>query len=189
MLEGMQLATIFEGATFATVLVVGLMALRYWIQGSPERARVRNERKSIDMIDMDKRLADYADQVKDFRNEVHGLRNDLQLALAELLTSDKLSDQRSNWINDMLFIIELLIAELERLDPKSAIVKQAKMMLRRIKEQGNDPSKTEAMNIAETAVRDAKQTVRSAEHTVIEISADEAVIKANEVKIEEAKKP
>ncbi len=188
MFEDMQLNTILNGATLFTVLVAGLMTTRYWIQGSPERSRVRNERKTIDMVDMDKRLADYADQVKDFRKEVHGLRNELQTALAEQLTSDKLSDQRSNWINDMLFIIELLIAELERLDPKSAIVKQAKMMLKRIKDQGTDPSKTEAMNIAETAVRDAKQTVRSAEHTVVEISADEAVIKANAVKIEEAKK-
>ncbi len=188
MFEYLQLGTIFQGATFFTVLAAGLIALRYWIQGHPERSRVKNERKTIDMGEMDKRLADYADQVKDFRKEVHGLRNELQTALAEQLTSDKLSDQRSNWINDMLFIIELLIAELDRLDPKSPTVKQAKMMLKRIKAQGTDPLKTEAMNTAETAVRDAKQTVRSAEHTVVEITADEAVIKANAVKIEDAKK-
>ncbi len=187
-MDELQLATVFEGVTAATVIFAAFMALRYWIQGSPERSRVRNETKVLDISEMDKRLADYAQQVKDFRTEVHSLREDLQKALAEQLTSDKLSDQRSNWINDMLFIIELLITELERIDPKSAIVKQAKMMLKRIKAQGTDPLKSESLNIAETAVRDAKQTVRSAEHTVVEITADEAVIKAAEVKIVDEKK-
>ncbi len=187
-MDEMQLATIFEGATAATVIFAAFMALRYWIQGSPDRSRVANETKVLDMAAMDKRLSDYAQQVRDFREEVHGLRNDLQTALAEGVISDKLSDQRSNWINDMMFIIELLISELERIDSKSMIVKQARSMLKRIKGQGTDPLKSESLNNAETAVRDAKQTVRSAEHTVVEINADEAVIKANEVKVEDAKK-
>ncbi len=183
-----QLSTLFDGATFATVLVVAFMALRSWIQGLSDRGRVRNETKVLDMAEMDKRLADYDQQVKDFREEVHGLRQDLQKALAEQLTSDKLSDQRSNWINDMMFIIELLISELERIDSKSQIVKQARTMLKRIKEQGTDPSKSEVHNAAEIAARDARQSARSAEHTVIEIAADEAVVKATEAKDGEAKK-
>ncbi len=173
MFETLQLGTFFQGATFFTVLAAGLMALRYWIQGSPERARVRNERKTIDMGEMDKRLADYAEQIKDFRKEVHGLRQDLQKALAVQLTSDKVSDQRSNWIDDMLFIIELLISELERLDPKSPIVKQAKGMLKRMTSTSGDAGKSEARNATETAARDARQSARSAEHAVVEVAANE----------------
>ncbi len=166
---GFQLGTIFQGIAIALITALGI-----WIKYAPERGRVANERKTIDMAEMDKILADYAEQVKSFRSEVHGLRNELHTAVTELLASDKISDQRSNWINDMMFIIELLVAELDRIDPKSLIVKQAKGMLRRISEQGKDPKKSEALNIAETAVRDAHQTVRSAEHTVVEINADEA---------------
>ncbi len=173
-IEGFQLGTVFQGATFAAIVTAILTAVGIWLKYAPERGRVANERKTIDMAEMDKILADYADQVKAFRSEVHGLRHELHTAVAELLASDKISDQRSNWINDMMFIIELLIAELERIDPKSLIIKQAKAMLKRINEQGKDPKKSQALNIAETAVRDAHQTVRSTEHAVTEINVQEA---------------
>ncbi len=173
-IEGFQLGTVFQGATFAAIITAILTALGIWIKYAPERGRVANERKTIDMAEMDKILADYAEQVKAFRIEVHTLRNELHGAVAELLASDKISDQRSNWINDMMFIIELLIAELERIDPKSLIIKQARAMLKRISDQGKDPKKSEALNIAETAVRDAHQTVRSTEHAVTEINVQEA---------------
>ncbi len=171
---GLPLGTVPQWGAFASLLAILAGCVTVFIRGMPERGRVANERKTIDMAEMDKILADYAEQVKAFRIEVQGLRNDLHGAVAELLASDKISDQRSNWINDMMFIIELLIAELERLDPKSLIVKQAKGMLKRISDQGKDPKKSEALNIAETAVRDAHQTVRSTEHAVTEINVQEA---------------
>lgn len=147
--------------------------LIWWIKTGPERGRVANERKQIDITEMDKVLADYAKQIAEFRKEVHGYKNEVQAVRGELWASERLSSQRNNWNSDMVFIIELLISELERLDPKSAIVKQAKAMIKRM--GVDDPNKSDALNTAETAVRDAKQTVRSTEHAVDEINATEAI--------------
>lgn len=171
-LFGFPLGTVFQGGTFAVLLMIlGTVAARY-VQGMPDRQRAGNESKALNIGEMETILADYAEQIKTFRAEVHGYRNELQAVRGELLASDKISSQRSDRINNMVFIIELLISELERLDPSSVIVKQAKAMLRHM--AGGDPKKSEALNVAETAVADAKQTVRSAENTVVEISVNEA---------------
>ncbi len=72
----------------------------------------------------------------------------------------------------MEIIIELLITELERLDPNSVIVRQAKLMLKRM--NVGDPNKSDALNTAEGAVKDAKQTLRSTQETCDEVKQSEA---------------
>jgi len=174
---GLQLGTIFQGATFAAIITAIMGALGIWIKYGPERGRVSNERKELELSEMEKALAAYAEQIKVFRDEVHKYRNELQAVQGELHTSDKISSQRSNWVNDLVFVIELLIAELETDKPKSLAVKQAKEVIKRM--GAGDPAKTDAMNTAESAVRDAQQTLRSTEHTVVEIKADEAKVAKN----------
>lgn len=167
--------TTAQWAQFAALLAIIMGGIRVWIKGLPERGRVANERKVIEISETDRLIASYEVTVKAFRAEVHGYRNDLQAVQGELLASDKVSSQRHNWINDMMFIIELLITELERLDPKSPTVKQAKAMLKRMGGgSGDDAAKSEAMNVAETAARDARQTVRSTELAVEVVAAKEA---------------
>ena len=170
-LFGLPVGTALQGGTFLTAIVaLGI----WWIRGAPDRHRAKNETKLIDASEMEKVLADYATQVKAFRVEVHALRNELQALQGELRASDKVSQQRNERISTMELIIELLITELERLDPNSVIVRQAKMMMRRISGGFQDPTKSHEMNSAEAAVADAKQTVSSAERTVVEIEANEA---------------
>lgn len=169
---GLNLGTPLQGGILAALLGMLGLALRAFVVGMPERGRVANERKTIELAEMDKLLADYAEQIKAFRKEVHGYRNDLQVVQGELVVSDKTSSQRINYIHDLLFVIELLITDLELLAPKSTSVKQAKAIVKRL--GAGDPAKSEALNTAETAVRDAQQTVRSAKHTVAEINVDEA---------------
>ncbi len=159
---------------FASLLTIVMGGITVWIKGMPDRGRVQNERKVIDLGEMAQVIANYEVTVKGFRDEVHGLRNELQAVRGELLASDKVGDQRHNWISDLMFIIDLLISEVERLDPKSATVKQARAMLKRMGGTSDDAAKSDAMNIAEAAARDARQTVRSTEHAVEEIGAKEA---------------
>lgn len=161
--------------TFLSLVTIIVGAITVWIKGYPDRGRVANERMVIESSEMEKVIANYEITVKGFRDEVHGLRNELQIVRGELFASDKVGDQRNNWINDMMFIIELLISEVERLDPKSPTIKQARAMLHRMGgNSSKDADKSEAMNTAETAARDARQTVRSTEHAVEEIAAKEA---------------
>ncbi len=163
-----------QWALFGTVVTAFFTALGLWIKHGPDRGRVANERKAIDLGEMEKVIAGYTTQLKEFRDEVHALRNELHAVKGELLASDRVGDQRSNWISDMMYIIELLIAELEKIDPLSPTVKQAKAMLKRMGAKGSDGSKSEALEAAETSARDARQSARSAEHTVDEIELNEA---------------
>jgi len=143
-------------------------ALGIWFKHGPDRLRAANEAianaaqaaitaKAAETSEMEKVLANYGAQIKDFRDEVHKYRNEIQAVRGELWASDRVSQQRGERISTMEIIIELLIAEL---DPNSFAVKQAKIMLHRL--SGGDPHKSEALNNAEHAVADAKQTVRSA---------------------------
>lgn len=150
-------------------------ALIWWIRGMPERARVKNEGIVI-------AAAEAADRYKVWRLEVHELKQEVaKVSARQYLTDKQLSDalavnrHNKSQMATMLFLIKLLISELKRLDPKSAIVHQAEMTLVQMEhDHGMDPTKSDALNTAEVAVQDAKQTVRSAEATCEEVKKDEA---------------
>ena len=166
--------TTAQWALLGVVVTAFFTALGIWIQHGPERKRAANEAKIIDATGMDKLLADYSKQIGEFRIEVHGYRNEMQALQGELSAANRLSNKRSDRIDTLQIIVELLLTELERLDPDSLIVKQAKIMLRRTATEPRDPGESEAMATARGTVRDAKQAVRSAEHTVVEIDVNEA---------------
>lgn len=147
--------------------------LIWWIRGIPQRLEAKIKSRAQNATEMERLLVDYAAQVALCRKEIHDLRGEMAKVQAQLHNSDKTSQQRSERISTMELIIELLITELERLDPTSIIVRQAKMMLRRVS-SGGDPNKSQEMNSAVNAVTDAKQTVASAERTVTDLSATEA---------------
>ena len=162
---------------FATLLTIAGGVITAWIKFGPERKRAANEEKAIDATGMDKLLADYGKQVDQFRREVHALRNELQAVRIELQASDRISQQRNERISTMELIIELLISELERISPegkKNPIIRQAKLMLRRISGIGDDPNQSHEMNSALAAEADAEQTVAATKRTVADIKANEA---------------
>lgn len=163
-LFGLQLGTVFQGGTLLTLL---LLLGVWWVRGIPDRGRVKNEGKVIDNAEAEKIRTDYAAQIKDFRAEVHGYRNELAAIAARLTASESVSRQRSDRINNMMFIIRLLISELRRLDPTSIIVKQAEAMLQQMEPETSRTN--DALSVAEGAVADAEQTVVSATATVDEI--------------------
>ena len=119
------------------------------------------------------------DRFREFRSEVHGLKNEIAVLVARQAKSDlkqlelekllnhalSTSSMRRGQMDSMISLIELLIAELARIDPKSIIVPQAKLLLKQIREASVNNSdgnwKSAALNTAEHAVRDAKQTVQT----------------------------
>lgn len=126
---------------------------------------------------------DYVKQITDLRVAVHDLRNELHVvSLAQAKTDKLLSEatavnrHNKGQMHTMLFLIRLLISDLKRLDPKSIIVAQAEATLAQMSKV-DDPAKSPALNVAEHAVADAKQTVLSTEQAVVEINADEAKVK------------
>ena len=93
--------------------------------------------------------------------EVHGYRNDLQDITFRLAQSEAQSKRRGDKITMMVFVLRLVMAELRRIEPNNHVMGQAELLLGQIMDD-SDPNKSDALNTAEHAVADAKQTVRSA---------------------------
>ncbi len=160
----MDTGTLPAWGAFLSLLAILMGAVTVYIRGIPDRFRVKNEARQIEINEAELIRADYAKQIADFRTEVHGYRNDLQAVMGKQAETEKelerarsVSRQRSDRINNMMFIIRLLISELRRLDPTSIIVKQAEAMLLQMGE--DDPHKSMTLNAAEHAVEAAENTV------------------------------
>lgn len=133
---------------------------------------------------------DTTDRFREFRAEVHALKNEIMVLIAKQEKSDlkqaelekmlnhalSHSSMRQGQISMLTSLVELLVSEIERLDPDSIIMKQAKMMLKQIKEASTpgDGWKSDALNNAETADHDAEQTRRSTKAAVDDVKASEA---------------
>lgn len=172
-LFGFPLGTIFQGGTLAAALAMLAIVGRAWIIGVPERMRVANEGKIT-------AAAELAERYKAWRVEVHGLKNDLMVVAGKqeecnkaLAEAHAVNRHNESQMSTMLFLIRLLIRELERLAPDSIIVQQAKITLEQLGHTPPDPGKSDALNVAEGAVRDAKQTLASTRETREEVRRTE----------------
>ncbi len=176
------LGTVFQGATFVTLLlaIVGgaFTVFRYWIQGTPERNRVLNEGRALQAkIETDAKALqlkiaedlqkDTAEWLQKFRDEIHLLRNELGVARAELHRTAAVSLRRGDKLNMMLFILRLVMDELASKDPDNKVLKQANQLLTRIEDEPHVEGNSTALNQAEDTVEAAQATVR-------EVKADEA---------------
>ena len=133
---------------------------------------------------------DTSDKFREFRDEVHGLKNEILVLIAKQEKSDKKQIELEKMLNHALShssmrqgqnamlvsLVELVVAELERLDKNSIIVKQAKLMLKQIKDASipSDGWKSEALNKAENADINAEQTKRATKAVVDEVIAAES---------------
>lgn len=177
-----------QWAILVTLVTATFGALGIWLKTRPDKMRAENEAVII-------HNAESALRFKEFREEVHSYKNQVAKLLAAQVLSDKkyielekllthalaTSGVRRDQMNNMMNLIALLIAEVERIDPKSIIVPQAKALLKSMREASMltdlptpDPMKSDALNNAEHAVHDAEQTVRTTVQTVKEVKASEA---------------
>jgi hypothetical protein len=167
---GLDLGTPFQGGIFGAALLMLGVVVRTYIMGMPDRARVDIERKTVE-------TAEATERYRAWRLDIHDLKNDIaRVSAKQVITDGQLSAALAinrhlrSQMTTMLFLVGLLISELKRLDPKSVIVRQAEMTLEEMESHTQaDPSKSDAMNIAETAVADAKQTLASTKETCEEV--------------------
>lgn len=149
---GMDIGTPLQGAMLATML---LALGAWWIRGMPDRGRVRNEAKVI-------ADAELARRYKEWRAEVHELKNQLAVVLAEQRKCNQALAAALALNRPVLFLIRLLIREVKRLDPESPIIGQAESTLEHLGQAIDDPAKSNVLNAAEQAVEAAEQTVEEA---------------------------
>lgn len=171
---GVPLGTVFQGGTLAACLTMLGIVGRAWIVGVPERIRAANEGRVTAAAELSERYAAW-------RVEVHGLKNELMKVAGKQADCDKalaeahsVNRHNESQMSTMLFLIRLQNRELERLAPDSIIVQQVRSTLEQLGHNPPDPSKSEALNTAEGAERDARQTLASTKETRKEIERTEA---------------
>lgn len=163
MLAELAPGTLPQWGTFLGV-IAGLIGLAtVFVKGIPQRTKATSDAKQADN-------ADYAAQIRNFRDEVHGYRNELQALQGRLNRAESASRLRADRITNMTFIIRLLISELLRLDPDSIIVQQAEALLKQM-EDGEHPPMG-AAETADRAVAKAQDTVKAAKATVAELASE-----------------
>ncbi len=178
MIESIATSTLLEGAASATVLIALVGALVWWIKGLAERGRVKNEGAIIQArIEAEARAlqgkieetfrGEAATRFKEFREEVHGLRNDVARLESSLLISTAQSVRRGDKLNMILFILSLVMEELAARDPTNKILAQARSLLARVEIEPHEKGNSTALNQAEDTVEAAQATVR-------EVKAEEA---------------
>lgn len=136
-------SAIAQWGSFGSLFGIFVLALTTWIKGIPERLRVKNESVALQAKIEEDLRGEAAHRFQEFRDEVHGLRNELQVMSSRLSKSETTSRRRADKLSMMLFILHLLMTELRRLDPDSDVLKQAEALLNRIE---TDPAPTSEPN-------------------------------------------
>lgn len=175
---GLPVGNFPQWGAFLSLMGLLVGAVTVYIKGIPERTRARNEGAGQESNAETAIRKEYVDQIREFRKEVHGYRNDLQIIAIRLNTSESISRQRGDRIRNMLFIIRLLISELKRIDPTSIVVSQAEAMIEQMVRDNVDsieplPPESGALHAAKDAVADAKDTLASTEKTVARVLKNE----------------
>lgn len=158
-LLGFPLGTVFQGGMWATMIAAVAI---WWVRGMPDRTRAESDSKIA-------AAAELADRFKAWRSEVHTMKNELMIVTGKQAECEKARASTDALNEQLMFLLELMICELESLDPKSKTVARARTMFARISHTVIDPNKSTALNTAEIAVQDAKQTLASTKETCEEV--------------------
>jgi len=149
--------------TAGSVTMIAMMigaAVIWWIRGMPDRRRAEIEGAALNN-------AEAALRFKEFRVEVHALRNELGVVRAELHTAQTQSARRGDKLNMVLFILRMVMDELASKEPGNKVLKQAKNLLSRVEDEPHADSQSDALNAA-------CETVEAAEEAVREVKKSEA---------------
>lgn len=172
------LGTPFQGITAALIAAIGALGIWY-IRGWPERRRADNESVALKArleIEAEEHKAkiekeardEAATKFREFRLEVHGLRNEVAALQGELRAATNKSMRRGDKMDMLRFILGMVLDELHAKDSSNKVLAQARLLLTRVEDEPHDPANSETLNRAEDTVVAAKATVR-------EVMANEAL--------------
>ena len=172
-------ASPIQWAILGTLITAIFTALGIWLKTRPEQTRADNEAKAQETDEQAVIRTYNIEQIKSWRNEIHNVNNRLQSVLLEQERANRSIAEATAIIrgyeNDrraMLLLIKLMLADMRKRDPNNTLILHSEMVLSHLSDR-HDPNKSDALNIAETAVADAKQTVLSATATCDEVKNSE----------------
>jgi hypothetical protein len=97
-LFGIPISTVFQGGTLVALIVLIAGVITVFIRGMPERARVKNESVSLHAKIEEDLRGEAAHRFKEFRDEVHSLRNELMQMSAWATVKPRVSVGRTSSI-------------------------------------------------------------------------------------------
>ncbi len=160
MLNSVATGTLPQWGAFLALLTIIAGGIKVWINGMPERARVTIEAATVAAGIEDKLRIDTNERLKEFRMEVHGLRNELHAVNGELRTAIKESTRREDKLNMLLFILSMVMDELHAKDQDNVTLAQAVTLLKRVENTPHQPGASASMNKAEDAVEATAASLR-----------------------------
>ncbi len=148
----------------ASLLTIVMGGITVWIKGHPERGRVSIEARRVaaelaSSIE-NKLRVDVNERFKEFRVEVHGLRNELHAVNGELRMAVKQSGRREDKLNMLLFILSMVMDELHAKEPENSTLAQAISLLKKVEDSPHQPGNSASMNKAEDAVDATNASLR-----------------------------
>ncbi len=157
------------GSLLALVTII-MGAVVAYIKTTPERGRVGIEASRVAAelaAGIENKLrVDVNERFKEFRDEVHSLRNELHAVNGELRLSVKQSGRREDKLNMLFFILRMVMDELHAKEPENTTLAQAIALLRRVEDEPHAPGNSASLNKAEdavTATNDSLREVRASE--------------------------
>lgn len=158
---GMQLGTVFQGGTLLALLAV----LGAWyIRGMPDRARVRNEGMVITNAETARQYSEWRKEIHDLKNEVMVLAGKQVECIKALVEAHGINRHNEAQMSSMVFLIGVLIKEMDRVSPHNVVAQQAKITLEHFGHAILDPDKSTALAAAEETVKVAKTAVEEVKH-------------------------
>ena len=171
--------TAAQWGLLASFIVAACTTLGIWLKSRPDQTRADNEAKAQETDEQAVIRTYNIEQIKGWRREVHEVNERLHAVLLEQDRSNRAITEATSVIrgyeNDrraMMLLIKLMVADMRKKDPSNPLIAHSELVLSHLSD-AHDPNKSDALNNAETAVADAKQTVLSATATFDEVKSAE----------------
>lgn len=159
------LPTVSAGSTVIMAMIAS--AFVWWVKGAPERRRAATEATKQDQDGESLLRHDLTEQIKELRMERAKDREDIMRLSTRLGAVEAENRRRGDKINNLTFIIQLVMNELQRLDPNSIILGQAARLLIQIQQPLDPNPATTLRDLAriDAAENDKSETLKAAEDT------------------------
>lgn len=177
-LQSLSIGTIPQWGMFVTLLTMLAGMVTVWIKGIPARLLAKTaaaeQRVTAQGLEGNQFISAY----QAWRDEVHGLRDELSKSIAASRRSESENHRCNNERRTLIYLLIQFVAEAEGRDPKSILAKQAREALKHMSTETDipDPTKSLALSTAEHAVSDAKQTLASTAATCEEVKRAEGEV-------------
>jgi hypothetical protein len=161
------------------------LAVRIWLTQRPAMKRLTMDENAV-LRD------DYTKQIAALREERQADRGEIKVLGSRLGVVENESRRRADKINNLTFIVQLVMNELQRIDPNSIILKQAaRLMIQLSQPLDANPAETlrdlarideavvkqmsqsATLNAAEDTALSAEQTHQAADDAVAQVKFDE----------------